>query len=76
MVDALLCPSRGRKRNVHSFHGLRCAREDAGCASPVATFLGPFGGRKARRGVGVLWGRGCNTDSSWKAADTQRAGDH
>lgn len=38
----------------------------------VATFLGPFWGRKARRGVGVLWGRRCNTDSGWKAAETQR----
>jgi hypothetical protein len=51
MVEALLCPCRGRKKNPRSFYGLRCAREDAGCASPVATFLGPYRGRK--RGVGV-----------------------
>lgn len=29
------------------FHGFRCAREDAGCAPPVATFRGPFGAQHA-----------------------------
>ena len=28
------------------FHGLRCAREDAGCAAPVATFLRPVGAKR------------------------------
>ena len=48
----VLCPSRGRKENPHFFYGLRCAREDAGCAPPVATFLGPDRGRK--RGPGLV----------------------
>jgi hypothetical protein len=43
-------PLRGRKKNPRYFYGLRCAREDAGCAAPVATFLGPVG-------AGREWGR-------------------
>ena len=56
MMDALLCPSRGRKESLWSLYGLRCAREDAGCASPVATFLGPVGADRrggARMGMVV-----------------------
>lgn len=41
-------PPPGQGRNEHVFHGLRCAREDAGCALPAATFRRPVG---AKRGV-------------------------
>jgi hypothetical protein len=39
----ILCPSGAGERLQLRFHGLRCAREDAGCAPPVATSRGPSG---------------------------------
>ena len=44
-----LRPSRAGESFDHRFHGLRCAREDAGCAVPVATGRRPFGAK--RRGL-------------------------
>jgi hypothetical protein len=39
-------PLPGRAGPFHAVHGLRCAREDAGCAPPVATALRPVGAKK------------------------------
>jgi len=43
VVGRFLCPSGAGKENIRRFHGLRCARESAGCAPPVATARGPSG---------------------------------
>lgn len=44
-VRRFLCPSGADLRKHDHFHGLRSAREDAGCAPPVATFRRPVGAK-------------------------------
>jgi len=53
VVEQLLCPSGARSRACDTLHGLRSARKDAGCAAPVATFLGPVGAKHRRPARGV-----------------------
>jgi hypothetical protein len=43
-------PLPKREDSVRAFHGLRVAREDAGCTLPAATPLRPSGQRRERKG--------------------------
>jgi hypothetical protein len=57
-MPRFLCPSGAGERLQLRFHGLRSAREDAGCAPPVATFLRPVGAKRRNVGLGVFHSAG------------------